>query len=78
MAERGVQFLQQAVNQGLELWLAESAPAAPPPGMKTITVPADLPEEYVRLLERAAQEIVKDLAEGLDTISMASKKAKIR
>lgn len=40
--------------------------------MRTINVPASLPEEYVALIEKAARQIAEDLGEGLDTLALAA------
>lgn len=68
---------QSLLSRLLAQW-ASGAPAAAPPGTRAIHVPAELPDEYVSLLERAAREMTDDLAQGLDTLAMGLKKAKLR
>lgn len=73
---------QSLLSRLLSEWAAEPSPrvaALPvlPPGMRAIYVPAALPDEYASLLERAARQMVDDLAEGLDTLAMGLKKTKL-
>lgn len=68
---------QACAERALEDWASGPTATAAPPGMRAIHVPAELPEEYVTLLERAAREMADDLAQGLDTVAMGLKRAKL-